>query len=316
MDRSLDRKHVWRLAALAVLYVWPVLTQAFEEPSWNKLLRASNADTQTEWGQRYEHGEGVSQDYVKAVRLYCAAARRKHVVAQYQLGWLYANGRGVARDDALAAAWFRLAAKQGDVYARRMLEQFAQGTKQRARCVLPENTEVADPRWAGRDSPARRQVKEWVYDLAPAYGLDADLVLAVIQAESGFNSRARSPKNAQGLMQLIPATAERFGVTDIMDPIQNLHGGMAYLRWLLAFFQGDVRLALAGYNAGEKAVERYKGVPPYAETRAYVAKITRSYRHAYHPPVSQVVKPSAILASLAYERTDTSVNAPARDSGS
>ena len=119
MDRIMHRKGVWQLASLAALTVWPLLTQAFEEPNWNKLLRASNADTQAEWGQRYEHGEGVPQDYVKAVRLYCAAAKRSHAVAQYQLGWLYANGRGVARDDALAAAWFRLAAKQGDAYAKR-----------------------------------------------------------------------------------------------------------------------------------------------------------------------------------------------------
>lgn len=79
-------------------------------------------------------------------------------------------------------------------------------------------------------------------------------MLAVIEAESGFNSQARSVKNAQGLMQLIPETAERFGVQDPYDPVQNLQGGMAYLRWLLAYFQGDVRLSLAGYNAGEGAV--------------------------------------------------------------
>ena len=99
--------------------------------------------------------------------------------------------------------------------------------------------------------------------LAPKYSLDPKLVLAVIEAESNFNPKARSPKNEQGLMQLIPATAQRFGVRNVWDTEQNLRGGMAYLQWLLKHFKGDVKLALAGYNAGEKAVERHGGVPPY-----------------------------------------------------
>ncbi len=109
--------------------------------------------------------------------------------------------------------------------------------------------------------------------LAPQYHLDPNLVLAVVAAESNFDPSARSDKNAQGLMQLIPATAERFDVKDAWDPEQNLRGGMAYLRWLLQRFDGDVWLALAGYNAGEQAVERYKGIPPYPETRDYVDRI-------------------------------------------
>jgi soluble lytic murein transglycosylase-like protein len=84
---------------------------------------------------------------------------------------------------------------------------------------------------------------------------------------------------------LIPATAERFGVENPYDPVQNLRGGMAYLRWLLAYFQGDVRLTLAGYNAGEGAVVRHGGVPPYAETQAYVDRITRVYGQPVHPLV-------------------------------
>jgi len=81
-------------------------------------------------------------------------------------------------------------------------------------------------------------------------------------------------------MQIIPETAERFGVTDIMDPVQNIRGGMAYLRWLLNYYRGDVSLVLAAYNAGEGAVDRYNGVPPYAETLAYVQRIRAAYRHA------------------------------------
>lgn len=111
--------------------------------------------------------------------------------------------------------------------------------------------------------------------LAPRYRLDPGLVLAVIRAESNFDPTALSPKDARGLMQLIPATASRFGVTDVWDPLDNIKGGMAYLRWLLDHFDGDEALALAGYNAGEGAVRRYRGIPPYAETRNYVKKITR-----------------------------------------
>jgi soluble lytic murein transglycosylase-like protein len=262
-------------------------------PDWAKLVRETPV-AQAEWAVRYEHGEGVQQDYDRAIRLYCAAARRGHVQAQYQLGWIYANGRGTARDDAQAAAWFRLAAAKGDVAAARMLARLGDPTKiQQARCAEP-----VDPTFRPQParsiarfetaSPERARIKSLVNRMAPDYGLRPELVLAVIEAESGFNSQARSAKNAQGLMQLIPETAERFGVRDPYDPVQSLQGGMAYLRWLLAYFQGDVRLTLAGYNAGEGAVVRYSGVPPYAETQAYVEKITRAYGQLAHPPVAPV----------------------------
>ena len=116
-----------------------------------------------------------------------------------------------------------------------------------------------------------------VYEMAPLYGLDPELVLEVVRAESNFNPKARSPKGALGLMQLIPATAKRFGVANPFEPAQNLRGGMAYLRWLLERFDGDLKLTLAGYNAGEHSVERYGGVPPYAETRSYVKTILGRY---------------------------------------
>lgn len=116
-----------------------------------------------------------------------------------------------------------------------------------------------------------------IYELAPEYDLDPALVLEVVRAESNFNPRARSRKGALGLMQLIPATAQRFGVNDPFEPMQNLRGGMAYLRWLLERFDGDLKLMLAGYNAGEAAVERHGGVPPYRETREYVQRILQRY---------------------------------------
>jgi soluble lytic murein transglycosylase-like protein len=121
------------------------------------------------------------------------------------------------------------------------------------------------------------------------------LVLAVIRAESNFNPQARSPKDARGLMQLVPATARRFGVSDIWDPSQNMHGGMAYLQWLVRHFEGDIRLVLAAYNAGENAVKSYRGVPPYRETRNYVKRITRNYRKAVHPVIG-----NPVLSTISY----------------
>ena len=108
---------------------------------------------------------------------------------------------------------------------------------------------------------------------ARAHGVSEVLLLAVIAVESAGQARAVSPRGARGLMQLIPATARRFGVADSFDPAQNILGGAAYLDWLLRNFGEDAILALAGYNAGEGAVERHQGVPPYSETRNYVVKV-------------------------------------------
>lgn len=113
---------------------------------------------------------------------------------------------------------------------------------------------------------------------AAEYDLDPALIRAVIQIESNFNRKAVSPKGAQGLMQLMPATIWRFSVGDAYDPHENIGAGARYLRQLLDLFRGDLTLALAAYNAGEKAVARYKGVPPYAETRDYVTKVLSLYR--------------------------------------
>lgn len=109
--------------------------------------------------------------------------------------------------------------------------------------------------------------------VAQDYAVDKSLVQAMIHAESDFDANAVSPKGASGLMQLMPETAQRYGVRDIFDPEQNITGGVRYLRDLLETFGHDVRLALAAYNAGEQAVLRYGGVPPYPETMEYVNKV-------------------------------------------
>jgi soluble lytic murein transglycosylase-like protein len=240
-----------------------------------KILASSDRAYLTEWGRRYEHGEGVGKSVDRAVRLYCKAAKAGHAEAQYYLGYLYANGRGVKRDDALAASWFRAAASNGDRHARNMLKVVRTKPKGGPRCILSDGLPVGAERNRSARHPAKGPIAELVRALAPQYRLDPNLVLAVVEAESNFNPKALSHKNAQGLMQLIPETAERFGVKDVWDPEENLRGGMSYLRWLLDHFEGDVKLALAGYNAGEAAVRRHQGIPPYRETRDYVARIAR-----------------------------------------
>lgn len=225
----------------------------------------------TAWGKRYEAGVGVDRDAFKAIRLYCKAAARGDAEAEYRLGQVYAFARGIPNDREAAIAWFQAAAESGHTRARAALMAFGVDDAPRLRPACPVGE-------AGRPAPAPARaapdaIDRLVHQLAPRYGLDPALVLAVVEAESGFDPRARSAKDAQGLMQLIPATALRFGVRDVWDPEENLRGGMAYLRWLLERFDGDLELALAGYNAGEGAVERHGGIPPYRETRAYVARV-------------------------------------------
>lgn len=115
--------------------------------------------------------------------------------------------------------------------------------------------------------------REEIAAAAREYGVEEAVVRAVIHAESAFNPTALSHAGAQGLMQLMPATARRFGVTDSYDAQQNIRGGVQYLAWLLKRFNGDLTLAAAGYNAGEGAVDRHRGVPPYSETQRYVQRV-------------------------------------------
>jgi hypothetical protein len=116
-----------------------------------------------------------------------------------------------------------------------------------------------------------------VDEITRAEGVDTYLARAIIQAESAFNYRARSKAGALGLMQLMPSTAERFGVLDPFDPRQNIQGGVKYLKWLHEYYSGDLTKVVAAYNAGEGAVNRHKGIPPFRETRAYVPKVLDLY---------------------------------------
>ncbi|MBS0509310.1 MAG: transglycosylase SLT domain-containing protein [Proteobacteria bacterium] len=248
----------------------------------------------------YEHAEGVARDTQRAVALYCKSARLGDMVAQYNLGWMYANARGVARDDEAAAFFFQAAAKQGLDVAVRMLKVVGGSTGKVPECMRAPARAAAKAAQPGVDyqAVAPRKIVDLVSKMAPQFQVEPQLALAIIAAESNFNPQALSPKNAQGLMQLIPETSERFQVKNPYDPAQNIRGGLSYLRWLLAYFEGDVALVAAAYNAGEGTVERYRGVPPYMETRAYVQRIVKAFGMAMHPFDSSVTQPSPSLERI------------------
>jgi soluble lytic murein transglycosylase-like protein len=146
---------------------------------------------------------------------------------------------------------------------------------------IPTSPELRPNAWSP-NAPRNIDIGKYVpiiADAARAHGLDPKLIHAVIRAESGYNPQALSPKGAVGLMQLIPGTAQRYGVSNSYDPKQNIFGGTRYLRDLLNMFNGNVELALAGYNAGENAVIRAGNrIPNYPETMAYVPKVMNFYR--------------------------------------
>jgi soluble lytic murein transglycosylase-like protein len=146
--------------------------------------------------------------------------------------------------------------------------------------AVPDEATAKSTRQSAQDTePVSQQlnIDELVSSASGTYRLDPDLVNSVIRAESGFNVHAVSPKGAQGLMQLMPQTASSLGVQDVFDPQANVEGGTRYLRELLERYNFDLIKALAAYNAGPERVEQYGGVPPYYETRAYVARIVRDF---------------------------------------
>ena len=136
-----------------------------------------------------------------------------------------------------------------------------------------------------------------IQQAAQQHGVSEGLIKAVMHTESGFNVNARSPVGAQGLMQLMPATARRFNVSNAYDPHENIMAGAKYLAWLLKRFNGNTTLALAGYNAGEGNVAKYGGVPPFRETQDYIRRVTSRYSNLYASGVNASSSNSAITAN-------------------
>lgn len=182
----------------------------------------------------------------------------------------------------LALLW--AAAAQADVYVKEdadgaLVLTDTPGGEGFELLLRSERDAAAAPVAARAEHPSARLHAPRIERAARAAGVDASLLHAVIRAESAYNPKAVSPKGAAGLMQLMPATARRYGVADRFDPDQNVLGGALYLRDLLARFDGQLELALAAYNAGEGAVQKYGGrIPPYAETQRYVPQVMHNYR--------------------------------------
>lgn len=286
------------VAACAVL---PTPTFAAEEFNAAQLLALR------EQARAFEHGEGVAKDSLKAIELYCRGAKAGDPEARYSIGWMFANGRGVPRDDGIAAYFFELAAEQGHAPSRQILRFVGPATADVPECMR-EKTPLADEDENDGDeilNENQQRLASLIRRLAPEYGIKPRLALAVARTESNLDPKAVSVKNAQGLMQLIPETSVRFNVRKPFDPEQNVRGGLAYLRWLLAYFRGDVSLVAAAYNAGEGTVNRYLGIPPYAETRGYVRRILELFRSQEHPFDATVTDPSPELTRIMNKKAKT-----------
>ena len=279
-----------RLALVVLLAVAPLLHA--EVPAWTDepielvrlIERANRANT--------------SGNRLVAARLYCTAAAHGSLEAQYQLARLYLGPLRARRGHDTGHVLLALAAQRGHARAETLLSSIRKPLPANVDSHLPPClfTSAALPP-ADADAVVPHEVVEHyiaglprthraharlVQRLAPRFDVDARLALAIVRAESNFNPGARSPRNAMGLMQLIPDTAERFGVRDPFDPEQNVRGGLAYLKWLIARYDGDIARVAGAYNAGEGAVDRFGGVPPYAETEEYVRRILAFYRARRH----------------------------------
>jgi hypothetical protein len=243
----------------------------------------------------------------KAAGMYCQATRYGSAEGAYRLGMLYAVGEGVPANREYAANLFRIASNLGHMEAQKMLETVQISSTVNPPCVQqavlpekpPEKIQVSVSPVIDAYLTTLPKNKRWVVDLvekvADWHQIDSKLVLSIITAESNFKTTALSNKDAKGLMQIIPATAERFNVKNAFDASQNIKGGVKYLRWLLSYFRGDVTLAVAAYNAGEGAVDRFHGVPPYKETQAYVKKVMALYGQKTHQYDAKITEPSPAL---------------------
>jgi soluble lytic murein transglycosylase-like protein len=159
-------------------------------------------------------------------------------------------------------------------------------------------TTLMEPRVVAGEDP---NLSAMIDRIADEQGVESHLVHSVIRAESNYNANAVSPKGAQGIMQLIPSTARRFGVSNAFDARENIQGGVRYLRFLLDYYKGDYPKAIAAYNAGEGAVDKYNGIPPYAETQNYVYRVAgnlKAARLAAVPPGAAKQTLAAVNAAV------------------
>lgn len=229
------------------------------------------------------------QDEKLAIALYCEAARFGNPEAHYRAGLLYLNGSGGVRNRVMAKSFLYNAMSLGHHTAPLLLPDLRDTRIEVPECLTQQEAYRTLERFdfthhLNQLPQEKRKIAALVAKLAPAYGVDPDLAVAVASVESHFDARAQSPRNAQGVMQLIPETAERFGVRNPWNPEDNIRGGLSYLRWLMRRFDGNREKVVAAYNAGEGAVDRYRGIPPYYETRSYVFRVLSFARTTLRRP--------------------------------
>lgn len=282
----------------------------------------------------FKFGKNPSAEKTKKVYAeYCQQGRDGNANSLFALGWMHETGKGMPVDLSVAKSFYHMAVDRNNQLAINALSKLTPETEMTLPlCMLPDpdaylvsrlpshravvatlqadyNAQLqaealarlealqkknANAERAERLFRRQRTIYRIVKRVARRYNIDPKLIMSFIAIESGFDRYATSVKNAQGLMQLMPFTAKRFGVYDSYDARQNIKGGVRYIRWLLSYYQGNVELVAAAYNAGEGAVDRYKGVPPYRETQNYVKKIAKLYGEPTHPYRPRFVNPSPI----------------------
>ena len=263
--------------ACQLLFVCVALQAAPMVRAETLALEAPRAVAALEQGLAAEQGIGLRRNARLAIRLYCDAAIMGSAEGFFRIGRVLLRGPVHLRNPALANAYFAQAAQLDHPAAPEYFDETIPFAPLERDCSGLEPGLAGEPfdidGYLSALSPERRRVAELIRLHAARYGVEVRIALAIALAESNLDSQAVSPKNAQGVMQLIPVTQQRFGVKNPFDAESNIKGGLAYLKWLKLRFADDWELIVAAYNAGEGAVEKHGGIPRYRETEDYVKRV-------------------------------------------
>jgi len=240
-------------------------------------IEAPRVTAALQQGHAAEFGIGIRRNPLLAVALYCDAGTMGSPEGFFRVGRVLARAPRPLRNPPMANAYLALAARLGHHEALRLYDSRVASAIIGDECGVygrgADGSRFDLDGYLAGQSPAKQRIALLIRNAARQNQVDPRLALAIAIAESNLDATAVSPRNAQGVMQLIPATQERFGVTRPFDPEHNVRGALAYLRWLDKRFAGNWRLIAAAYSAGEGTVDRYSGVPPFAETQQYVRRV-------------------------------------------
>jgi len=272
-----ERGRPWRALCLGLLLGCAAMFSTLAAAAEVLDAEAPRVVALLEQGLAAELGIGLAKSPRMAIALYCDAGVIGSAEGFFRVGRVLAKGPVAVRNRALANAFFGLAARLGHDEALDHHDEAAGSAPLDDPCGNFEDSLAQEPfdldGYLSALSPAKRKISDLIRRHAGRYEVDVRIALAVALAESNLNSQAVSPKNAQGVMQLIPETQDRFGVKKPFSPEANIRGGLAYLKWLKARFGGDWALVVAAYNSGEGMVEHYGGIPPFRETQHYVRRV-------------------------------------------